>query len=113
MWYGNFNGTRGFKTYRFLTSNSTPGFPPAARYSKDQVFSLLYRRNCELPDKKLLTEGIREILNFKGKYLTITERYNNSSTIEFYCKLDTIPDNETMAKLEQYLQTADFFPDSD
>ena len=108
MWYGNFKGERGYKTFRFLSSNSTPGFPPAARYDKNGVLSVLYRRNCELPDKKTVAEGIRDIINFKSKYLIVVDHKNYASTIEFYCRLDAMPDNNTMEKLENYLKTADF-----
>lgn len=108
MWYGTMKGVRGFKTYRFFSSNSTSGCAPAARYDKNNLLSFVYRRNCDLPDRKTLTEGIRSIIKFRGKYIIVTDYKNYASTIEFYCFLDNIPSEETMKKLENYLKTADF-----
>lgn len=103
MWIGTFKGRRGFKTYKFVTSNCISGTTPAARYSKDGIFSLIYRRNCSVPNKKELSNAIRGILGYKGKYLTIVNYAASSSTIEYYCLLEDIPTESTMEKMENFL----------
>ena len=102
-WSGSTKGIKGYTVWKFPTSNAIPGYPPAARYSKDGVFSLAYRRRGRKPDKREITEGIRDILNFKGKYLTIVEHSASSTTIEFYCHLEKMPMAIEMKKIEEIL----------
>ena len=108
MWAGKYDGVKGCMTYLLNSSNKCVGYIPSAKYTKNKVFYFLYRRNCPKPDKKYLTECLREILGFKGKYLTVVEHYNKATTFEFYCFLDNMPTEEKMQELEMFLKTTDF-----
>lgn len=115
MWRGNFKGAKGYKVYKLSTSNPIAGIMPAARFSSEGVFMFVYRTNCSDPDRKVLTEGLREILNFKGRCLLVTDFFGregnkkaSAATIEFYCRLPEIPSEEKMITLENYLSKGDF-----
>ena len=107
MWKGLFNGIKGYKTWRFKTSVPLRGANLGARYYKEGVFSVLYRRKGDSVDKKTVADGIKSLLDFKGKSLTVTEYAAGIATIEFYCRLDNIPSEEVMQNIESFLHTAD------
>ena len=106
-WSGNFTGIKGYKSWKIKSSVLIVHFPPSAKYYKNGLFSLLYRRKGkDVPDKKVFTAGIKAILGFKGKHLTYIQSGANTITSEFYCFLDEIPTEAQMIKLEEYLKTA-------
>ena len=105
MWTGNLKTSKGCKVWKFLTSNGMSACTPSAKYTKDGVFSFVYRKNYQEPDRKALSEGIRSVLGFQGKYLTVVDHSNHASTIEFYCKLPSLPTEEVMDNLEKFLCT--------
>jgi len=107
-WTGTYEGLKGYKIWKWATSSAIPGATPIAKYTKEGMFIFYYRRNCEKPDKKTFTTGIRDILHFKGKYLTVINYAAGAATIEFYCFLDHIPAEETMCQLEDYLQNGEY-----
>ena len=80
------------------------------QYTKDGVFSLVYRRSCPLADRKMLVNGLRQILQF-SKNITVIDHKAGATTIEFYCRLDSIPTVETMEKVENFLHTGNYFVD--
>lgn len=108
MWNGCYTGLKGYKNYKFLSSGKIEANAiPSAHYTKDGVFSLLYRRRCEeKPDKKEFAENVRKILDHKSRrYLAIINFQQGAATLEFYCLLPSIPTEETMNELEHYLNT--------
>lgn len=107
---GKANGAKGYSVWKLLSSNFIPGFPGSARYYiKDKLLAIFYRRNCEeCPSKKAISDGIRDILNFKGKYLTHIDYAGGAATIEFYCFVDALPEESQMVALEDYLHNASF-----
>lgn len=109
-WKGKCEGVRGYKVYKFNTSNSINYSHPTAKYTKEGVFSFIYRRNCPLADRKMLVNGLRQILPFK-KNITVIDHKAGATTIEFYCKLETLPSVEIMEKVEKFLQTGKYFID--
>ena len=109
FWKGTFKGTKGYKVWKFETSQYVSAYTPAARYTNEGLFYIVYRRKCPEVDKKILTAGLRKILGFKGHYINVVEYDAGTVTIGFYCFLDTIPSDETMFRLEDYLSTADYF----
>lgn len=106
-WTGKFNGAKGYKAWKLNTSRCIAGYPSAARYTKDGLLSLIYRRKCQEADKRIITEGLREILGFKGKHLTLVSFDAGSVTIEFYCFLDEIPTEGVMNRVETFLHIGD------
>ena len=62
---------------------------------------------CGGVDKKKVTRGLRGLLDFNGKYITIAEYDAGIATIEFYCFLGSLPSEDMMKKVEFFLHTAD------
>lgn len=109
-WKGKYEGVKGYKVYKFNTSNSINYAHPTAKYTKDGVFSLVYRRCCPIANRKEVVNGLRQYLPFK-KNITVIDHKAGATTIEFYCRLDSIPTVETMEKVENFLQTGNYFVD--
>lgn len=108
-WQGNFNGLKGYKSWKFMSSVMIVHFPPSARYYKNGLFTLIYRlKGDEEPDKRAISAGIREILGSKGRYLTYIQSGAHTITIEHYCFLDEIPSEDKMISLENYLHSNKF-----
>lgn len=109
-WKGKYEGVKGYKVYKFNTSNSINYAHPTAKYTKEGIFSFIYRRSCPLADRKMLVNGLRQILQF-SKNITVIDHKAGATTIEFYCRLDSIPTVETMEKVENFLHTGNYFVD--
>lgn len=107
MWTGKFKGVKGYKTYMLKSSRCIAGIAPSARYYEDGMFFLIYRRKCEGVDKRVIRNGLREILRFNGRHLVTATYDAGSTTIEFYCFLEGIPSKETMEKTESFLKTSE------
>ena len=108
MWKGLLEGIKGYKVWKFKTGVPNRGICSWARYTKEGLFSILYRRKCWGVDKKKVTRGLRGLLDFKGKYITIAEYDAGIATIEFYCFLGSLPSEDVMRNIESFLHTADF-----
>ena len=109
-WKGKFEGLKGYKLYGLKTSKLLNYGYPTARYDKDGIFSFIYRRKCPEADRKMLIKGLRQFLPFK-KNITIIEHKAGATTIQFYCRLDSMPTVETMEKIENFLHTGEYFMD--
>ena len=108
MWKGLFEGIKGYKVWKFKTGVPNRGICSWARYSKEGLFSILYRRKCGVVDRREVTRGLRDLLDFKGRYITIAEYDAGLATIEFYCFLGSLPSEDMMINIESFLHTADF-----
>ena len=108
MWKGLFKGVKGYRVWKFKTGVPNRGICSWARYTKEGLFSILYRRKCGSVDKKKVARGLRGLLDFKGKYITISEYDAGIATIEFYCFLGSLPSEDVMKNVETFLHTADF-----
>ena len=109
-WTGRFEGIKGYKLYRFKTSKLLNYGYPTARFDKNGIFSLIYRRNCPEADRTALISGLRQFLPFK-KNITVIDHKGGATTIQLYCRLDSIPTVETMEKVENFLHTGEYFMD--
>lgn len=105
MWSGRFNGLKGYKGYKFETSSHIGYYPAGARYYENGLFQFVYRKGTKKePNSKKLLNGLRDILHFKGRYLSMFEHTRNTTTAELYCNLEGQPSEEMMRNLEYFLQ---------
>ena len=107
MWKGFLEGIKGYRVWKFKTGVPNRGICSWARYTKEGLFSILSRRKCGGADKKKITRGLRGLLDFNGKYITIAQYDAGIATIEFYCFLDSLPSEDMMINIESFLHTAD------